>query len=98
MRKLFISIFIILFLLFISSKSFATEIKKGIENFPNSYKPYLQELKNKHPNWEFSALYTELDFNQVILNEYGNGSNLVPIGYNDRWKSTDPRNLQCRNR
>lgn len=93
MKKIFTSVFIILFLLFIDTKSFGAEIKKGIENFPDSYKPYLQELKNKHPNWEFSALYTELDFNQVISNEYGNGSNLVPIGYSDSWKSTDSRNL-----
>lgn len=91
MRKKLISAVIFLAIAFgISRGSFAAEIKKGIENFPESYRPYLQALKEKHPNWEFSALYTEFDFEHVISNEYRNSSNLVPIEYNDRWKCTDP--------
>lgn len=39
----------------------AAEKKEGIENFPDSYKPYLLELKKKYPNWHFVALYTNLD-------------------------------------
>lgn len=93
MRKLFCCFFIILFFVFCCNQSFAAEIKKGIENFPDSYKPYLQALKDKHPNWEFSALYTQFDFSQVISNEYGNDSNLVPISYSDAWKCTEPRKI-----
>ena len=66
-------------------------IKKGIENFPESYQVYLQVLKAKYPNWEFSALYTGLDYNDVISNEYANDRNLVPKSYSDSWKCTDPR-------
>ena len=88
-------VFVFLYLFFIieSNASFKLD---GIENFPNSYKPYLQELKNKYPYWEFTALYTELDWNNVIEQEYGNDRNLVPISYTDNWKyiETDKYNVQ----
>lgn len=61
----------------------------GIENFPDSYKPYLMELKKQHPNWNFVALYTGLDWNTVIQCEYGNDKNLVPLSYSDIWKCTE---------
>jgi len=64
--------------------------KEGIENFPNSYKPYLQELQKKYPNWKFTALYTGLDWKNVIDNENKFGKNLVPKSYSDRWKNTTP--------
>ena len=63
--------------------------KDGIENFPLSYQPYLQELKKKYPNWEFTALYTGFDWNYVISQEYRNDKNLVPKSYSDAWKCTD---------
>lgn len=62
----------------------------GIENFPDSYKPYLEELAKKHPNWKFTVLYTNLDWNYVISQENVFGKNLVPKNYSDRWKNTNP--------
>ncbi len=62
----------------------------GIDAFPNSYKPYLQELSKKHPNWKFTALYTNLDWNYVIDQENVFGKNLVPKNYSDSWKNTTP--------
>ena len=62
---------------------------KGIENFPDSYKPYLYELKNRYPNWEFTALYTGIDWNTAVSNEYANDKNLVPKSYSDNWKCTE---------
>lgn len=64
--------------------------KEGIENFPDSYKPYLQELQKKYPNWKFVALYTGLDWKYVIDNENKFGKNLVPKSYSDSWKNTKP--------
>ena len=64
--------------------------KEGIENFPASYKPYLQELQNRYPNWKFVALYTGLDWKYVIDNENKFGKNLVPKSYSDSWKNTTP--------
>ena len=68
----------------------AVNIVDGIESFPESYQPYLEELKKNHPNWTFTALYTNLDWEHVIQNENIFGKNLVPKSYNDRWKNTNP--------
>ena len=68
----------------------AVDIKEGIENFPESYRPYLEELQKNYPNWTFTALYTNLDWNYVIQNENKFGKNLVPKSYHDRWKNTNP--------
>ena len=51
----------------------------GIKNFPDSYKPYLEELAKKHPNWKFTALYTNLDWNYVISQENVFGKNLEQL-------------------
>ncbi len=87
-----LTVFIILIVfLFISPiNSSAINLKYGIEAFPESYKPYLYELQKKYPNWNFTALYTELDWNYVIDNENRFGVNLVPLSYSDSWKNTEP--------
>ena len=90
MKKKTIFLIILLFLIIIPITSMATERKEGIENFPDSYKPYLLELQKKFPNWKFTALYTGLDWNYVIDNENIFGKNLVPKSYSDRWKNTNP--------
>lgn len=66
---------------------------QGIENFPSSYQPYLKEIAKKHPNWKFTALYTNLDWNYVISQENVFGKNLVPKNYSDAWKNTKPRTI-----
>ena len=88
-KKLLYSFYIILIIIltiFISNKinvkalnNFEkSETLDGIENFPESYKPYLEELKKNHPNWTFTALYTNLDWDYVIKNENVFGKNIVP--------------------
>ena len=59
-------ILIIIFFLELIIISFFVKAKAitkldGIENFPISYQGYLKELEKKHPNWNFTALYTNLD-------------------------------------
>ena len=61
-----------------------------INEFPDSYKPYLEELSKNYPNWEFIPLYTNLDWNYVISEENKFGKNLVPINYSDNWKNKTP--------
>ena len=58
--------------------------------FPSNIKPYVDELKKKYPNWEFKALYTNLDWKYVIDKENVFGKNLVPKSYSDSWKNTKP--------
>lgn len=96
-NKKIIYIFIILVIITVMFIFFNFVLKKevtassnGIDNFPDSYKPYLEELAKKHPNWTFVALYTNLDWEYVIENETEFGKNLVPINYSDSWKNTTP--------
>lgn len=87
-KKYIILLYFLCFIVFRSKVNAVTKLA-GIENFPDSYKPYLTELKKQHPNWTFVALYTDLDWNTVIQNEYGNDKNLVPLSYSDVWKCKD---------
>ena len=95
-KKIFGYSICMIFVVFITIYTFsqknveATTMADGIENFPESYQPYLEELKKNHPNWTFTALYTNLDWDYVIQNENIFGKNLVPKSYNDRWKNTKP--------
>ena len=88
-KKFLLTIILVVVLLF-SSKVQASTKKEGIDNFPTDYQPYLRELSKKHPNWKFTALYTNLDWIYVIKEESVFGRNLVPINYSDTWKNTTP--------
>ncbi|MCI9063526.1 MAG: hypothetical protein HFJ17_02855, partial [Clostridia bacterium] len=84
-----IIIFLVIILaVFIYSDVVASTKKEGIDSFPSSYQPYLRELVKKHPNWKFTALYTNLDWNYVISQENVFGKNLVPKNYSKSWKNT----------
>lgn len=87
---LFLFIIIFCISLIFSTKIQASTKKEGIENFPSNYQPYLRELLKKHPNWKFTALYTNLDWDYVISCENQFGKNLVPKNYSDAWKNTTP--------
>ena len=84
-----IIICIIFFICITQVETNASYKLQGINNFPSSYRPYLIELQKKYPNWSFTALYTELDWNYVINNENAFGTNLVPLSYSDSWKNTN---------
>lgn len=59
------------------------------DDFPDSYKPYINSLKNAHSNWVFKAVYTGLDFNEAVSHEsydVNDGISLVPDSYDAVWK------------
>ena len=67
------------------------------------YKSKLKELKQQHPNWSFTILYTGLDWNTVIYNETDayHGRNLIQ-NKNGEWlcstcgdKIYDGSNWKC---
>lgn len=91
-KYIFIVILFVLIsgVLFFCFQVIAANKLDGIENFPSSYQPYLIVLKRKHPNWTFTALYTNLNWNYVISQENVFGKNLVPKNYSDAWKNTNP--------
>ena len=45
--------------------------KNGIESFPESYQIMLNKLVENtgHTNWKFKALYTDIDWNELVANE-----------------------------
>ncbi len=53
------------------------KIYEDIELFPESYRASLYALKEKHPNWVFVKMNTELDWNKVVTEELKNGRSLV---------------------
>lgn len=57
------------------------------------YKKLIDELKEKHPNWNFTLFYTKLDWNEVIKNEGHSDDNTYPTNlipdsskYPEDWK------------
>lgn len=57
--------------------------------FPDSYKPYIKNLKALHPNWTFKALFLKLDWAESIRQEsyeVNQGISLVPDSYSANWK------------
>ena len=98
-KLIFILIMIILILQYFCffTKTFAVnqEFSQDIENIDSNKYPQIKEmikkLKNEHPNWNFKILYTDLEWNEVIENEYvGHGAsprNLVPTSssYEGEW-------------
>ena len=64
----------------------AAGVYADIEQFPESYRPALQALKQKHPNWTFVRQNTGLDFQTVINNELQGGKSLVYKSYGDYCK------------
>lgn len=55
-----------------------TSFEQSLKSFPESYRPYIQALHDKHPNWTFEAFNTGLDWNEVLKNESALSRKLVP--------------------
>lgn len=55
-----------------------TSFEQTLKSFPESYRPYIQALHDKHPNWTFEAFNTGLDWNTVLKNEALLKRKLVP--------------------
>lgn len=57
--------------------------------FPDTYQSQLNDLKKKHPNWIFKAVYTNLNWNMVLnhqSNSYLSGINTIHQSYSNEWK------------
>lgn len=68
------------------AEEYAAGVYADIEQFPESYRPALEALKQKHPNWTFVRQNTGLDFQTVINNELQGGKSLVYKSYGDYCK------------
>ena len=64
------------------------EARLTAQGFPESYKPYLRALHEKHPNWVFNAVKTNLNWDSVLAGETAVVSrNMVPANNIASWKS-----------
>lgn len=61
-------------------------VKTGIDKFPAEYQNALKKLKELHPNWNFDAYYTGLDWDTVVLNEKVCKRNRVLKSSDESWK------------
>lgn len=90
------------------TQSTRTDIENINESKYPMIKQKIKQLQNQYPNWKFKILYTGLDWNEVISNEYkGHGSspkNLVykTSSYQGEWiceicgeKGYDNGNWKC---
>lgn len=91
-----ICIFLMGFLIMPIENAATQVISDNINEISTSKYPGIKEaianLKASHPNWNFKILYTGLDWQEVIENEYtGHGAiptNLIPANssiYNNNW-------------
>lgn len=53
----------------IDNSTIAYDFEKELAKFPKSYQDLLRPIHEKHPNWRFYALNTNLDFNTVVDTE-----------------------------
>ena len=74
-----------------ATSSFAAEdeFEKKIAAFPESYKPYLRQLHQAHPSWEFEPFFTGLDFNASVDSELGAKSLVSSSASSELFKSKD---------
>lgn len=73
---------------FLSGISFQNVGSSGysdIDYFPASYKKFLTELKESHPNWTFVPMNTGLDWNEVVENQMYQDRSLVPASSDSSW-------------
>lgn len=70
------------------TKDTAFEAQMKSAGFPATYLASLSALHKKYPNWQFEAVSTGLNWDDVIKNESKNGVNLVPKSGDDSTKST----------
>ncbi|MGN0467157.1 MAG: fibronectin type III domain-containing protein, partial [Acutalibacteraceae bacterium] len=83
---------LVLILCSVSVSAFAADtFENSISAFPESYKPYLRQLHEKHPNWKFQALITNLDFQEAVDAENKPNQSLVTnsSGYTNIFKSRE---------
>lgn len=71
---------------FAASKTYTQTVKSGIDAFPETYREFLKQIQQEHPNWTFDAYYTGIDWSDLVANETDHGHNRVHKNSNALWK------------
>ena len=91
--KRLVSLLLAGLMLFLSFQGFgsiahAASFEEQLASFPESYRPYLEQLHAAHPNWSFTAEYLGIDWDTAVYNESDYGVSLVHSSAPASWKST----------
>ncbi len=64
------------------------EAAMSAEGFPESYKTYLRQLHQAHPNWTFKAKQLDFTWDQALTAQYENANaNTISANYRDSYKA-----------
>jgi len=58
---------------------------------PGIYKPYIEKIKNAHPNWSFEFFYTGIDWNTAVTHENKDGINLISSSFPKSYRAIDSK-------
>lgn len=64
-----------------------TKAQTNLEDFTYSYRPLIEALIEKHPNWTFEPVYTHIEWNELMNFQTEVGRNLIENSVPDYWKS-----------
>ena len=81
----------------LATNTVTQQVKSGIENFPSSYQTYLTKLKELHPNWNFEAYYTGINWNDFIKAQTGetlHTRSVVPSTKPETWFCDECGNIR----
>ncbi len=83
-----------------STKEYTQTLKTGISSFPKDYQSDLKELQKMHPNWNFEAYYTGIDWDTFINSQTcatKTGISLISKSVEASWKDTCDYNVNNNN-
>ena len=91
--KRLVSLLLAGLMLFLSFQGFgsiahAASFEEQLASFPESYRPYLEQLHAAHPNWSFTAEYLGIDWDTAVFNESDYGVSLTAASSPASWKGT----------
>lgn len=72
-----------------AGKEYTQTLKSGISSFPTAYQNKLKELQKIHPNWNFEAYYTGIDWDVFINSQTCStleGRSLISKSVDAAWK------------
>ena len=72
------------------SPALDSDFEMQLQVFPESYRTHLRQLHANYPNWIFVAHLTNLDWANVIREEYSEERNLIEDTVIASWKSAAP--------
>lgn len=66
------------------------EFELMLEQFPESYRPYLRNLHKQYPSWEFVPMKTSANWQTCLKAETKLGVSAISSAVPDTWKSHEP--------